>query len=276
MSKLNVAISAAKAAGSLIAERIQTGKEVSYKSSHSDLVTEVDKQAEEIICAKIREAYPSHAILGEEGVAPGVKASSEATETHEKMDHLWVVDPIDGTTNFVHGFPFCCVSIAYAYQGMVTCAVIYDPLTDECFTAEKEQGAFLNGQALRVSEEKKLAESLIATGFPAADRIAAGINLSGINYLAPRCRNLRAAGSAALHLAYVAAGRISGFWELQLNAWDLAAGSLLVEEAGGKVTDTCGNPYALHVRHILATNDHIHSEMVEALATSASQKPEMK
>jgi myo-inositol-1(or 4)-monophosphatase len=175
------------------------------------------------------------------------------------------VDPIDGTTNFVHGFPGCSVSIALAYRGEVIVGVIYDPLHDEMFTASKNQGAFLNGNPIQVSKEDSLAISLLATGFPGDKQWAREVNLRGMAALVPICRNIRAVGSAALHLAYVACGRLSGFWEIDLNAWDLAAGSLIVQEAGGNVTDTLGSEYALDVRHIAATNGKIHNELVRVL-----------
>lgn len=265
MSTLNTAVQAAKEAGKLIRQKAAVAKQVQYKSSAQDLVTEVDQASEAMIRKQLLSQYPEHVILGEEGVEPGAKASKEALEEHRGCEHLWIVDPIDGTTNFVHGFPMFCVSIAYAYNQEVVAGVIYDPLRDELFTAEKGKGAFLNGKEIRISNEKTLEESLLATGFPAGDKEARQRNLEGILKLSPLCRNIRAGGSAALHLAYVAAGRLTGFWELDLNAWDLAAGSLLVLEAGGDVTDTAGHGYDLVVRHISASNGHIHPFLLNAL-----------
>ncbi|MGB0089185.1 MAG: inositol monophosphatase family protein [Planifilum fulgidum] len=262
---IETAIEAAKEAGRLIRQRVETTKRVETKYTAHDLVTEVDRQAEEIIRQVLHRAHPDHAILGEEGVAPGPEASREALEAHRDYEHLWIVDPIDGTTNFVHGFPYFCVSIALARRGKVELGVIYDPMRDECFTAERGKGARLNGEPIRVSEENDLGMSLVATGFPADYKGARKINTAGLIRLSSRCRNIRTAGSAALHMAYVAAGRLTAFWELELNAWDLAAGSLLVEEAGGRVTDTRGTPYHIGVRHVLATNGRIHEAMLEEL-----------
>jgi myo-inositol-1(or 4)-monophosphatase len=262
---IDTAIEAAKEAGRLIRERVETAKRVETKYSAHDLVTEVDRQAEEIIRQVLLKAHPDHAILGEEGVAPGPEASREALEAHRDYENLWIVDPIDGTTNFVHGFPYFCVSIALARRGTVELGLIYDPMRDECFTAVRGEGARLNGEPIRVSEDDTLGMSLVATGFPADYKGARKANTAGLIRLSSRCRNIRTAGSAALHMAYVAAGRLTAFWELELNAWDLAAGSLLVEEAGGRVTDTRGTPYHIGVRHVLATNGRIHEAMLEEL-----------
>lgn len=262
---IETAIKAAKEAGRLIRERVKTAKRVATKYSANDLVTEVDRQSEEIIRQILLEAHPDYAILGEEGVAPGPEASREAVEEHRDYENLWIVDPIDGTTNFVHSFPFFSVSIALARRGTVELGLVYDPIRDECFTAERGKGARLNGEPIRVSEEKTLGESLVATGFPPSSSGARQKNMAGLIRLSSRCRNMRAAGSAALHMAYVAAGRLSAFWELELNVWDLSAGSLLVEEAGGRVTDTRGLPYHLGVRNILASNGLIHEAMLEEL-----------
>lgn len=260
-----VAEAAAREAGQLIRERIGQAKEVGEKASNFDLVTEVDKQSEAVIRTELLAAFPEHKILGEEGVAPGSQASAEALSKALSAEYLWIVDPIDGTTNFVHGFPGCTVSIALAHRGEVIVGVIYDPLRDEMFSASRNQGAYLNGNRIAVSQEDSLQTSLLATGFPGDKEWAREINLRGIAALSPICRNIRAAGSAALHLAYVACGRLSGFWEIDLNAWDLAAGSLLVQEAGGAVTDTEGETYSLDVRHIAATNGRIHDELVRVL-----------
>lgn len=260
-----VAEAAAREAGHLIRERIGQAREIGEKTSNVDLVTEVDKQSEAVIRTELLAAFPEHKILGEEGVAPGSEASAEALNKALSAEYLWIVDPIDGTTNFVHGFPGCSVSIALAYREEVIVGVIYDPLRDEMFTASKEQGAFVNGERIRVSQEDILEVSLLATGFPGDKGWAREVNLRGMTALTPMCRNIRAVGSAALHLAYVACGRLSGFWEIDLNAWDLAAGSLLVQEAGGKVTDTEGDDYALHVRHIAASNGNIHNEFIRVL-----------
>lgn len=260
------AIEAAKEAGHLIRMKIGNPSRLDTKSNPQDLVTEVDKAAEEAIRSTIRRKYADHELLGEESVEPGSEASQNAIrEKQNTGTYLWIIDPIDGTTNFVQGFPFCCASIAVAYQRSTRVAVIYDPLHDELFTAIKGYGAFLNGQNIHVSAEPVLAESLIATGFHGKTK---GIGLNSLLTTAVHCRNVRTTGSAALHLAYVASGRLSGFWEYDLNSWDLAAGCLLIQEAGGKVTDTENQPFHLEVRNVIATNGHIHDELAKLLHTA--------
>jgi len=260
-----VAINAAAKVGEWIKSRVGTIKELDTKFSPQDLVTEVDKGAEQMIRKLILTHFPDHAILGEEGVEPGPEASALALNESLQEEYLWIVDPLDGTTNYVHGYPFYAVSIALAHKGEVIVGVIYDPNKDELFVAEKGKGAYVHGRTTSVSNEETLATSLLATGFPADQNFALPINMEGLQHLAPKVRNIRSSGSAALHLAYVATGRISGFWEIGLNAWDLAAGVLLVKESGGIVTDTLGRPYDLSVRHVVASNGHIHNELVGSL-----------
>jgi myo-inositol-1(or 4)-monophosphatase len=261
-----VAINTAAKAGEWIKMKQGTHHSLSQKSSSHDLVTEVDKGSETMIRNLIRTYFPDHAFLGEEGVAPGAEASARAIREMQDEEYLWIVDPIDGTTNFVHGFPYFVVSIALARRGEVIVGVIYDPNRDEMFVAEKGKGAYLRGKPIRVSSEERLGDALVATGFPSDTVSTLPVNLRGLQAVAPIARNVRSAGSAALHLAYVAAGRLSGFWELGLNSWDLAAGALLVQEAGGRVTDTRGEPYSLSVRHVLATNGFVHGELLQTLA----------
>lgn len=259
-----VAVNTAAKAGEWIKTKLGAHSKLATKMSSHDLVTEVDKGSEALIRNLIMTHFPHHSFLGEEGVEPGPEAAAEALEAHQHTEYLWIVDPIDGTTNFVHGFPFFSVSIALAYKGEVIVGVVYDPCRDELFVAEKGKGAYLRGQKMGVSDEMRLSDSLIGTGFP-ADRSALPVNMIGLQAIVPQVRNVRTAGSAALHLAYVAAGRLSGFWEIGLNAWDLAAGALLVQEAGGTITDTKGAPYSLSVRHVLASNGKIHEEFRGAL-----------
>lgn len=261
----DVAESAAREAGRLIRERIGRATSIGEKTSNMDLVTEVDKESEAIIRTELLAAFPEHKILGEEGVAPGSQASTEALSKAVSAEYLWIVDPIDGTTNFVHGYPGCTVSIALAHRGEVIVGVIYDPLRDEMFSARRNEGAYLNGERIAVSKEDSLNVSLLATGFPVDREWARNVNVRGLNALILHCRNIRAAGSAALHMAYVACGRLTGFWEIDLNAWDLAAGSLLVQEAGGRVTNTEGDDYTLEVRHVLATNGRIQKDVIRVL-----------
>jgi myo-inositol-1(or 4)-monophosphatase len=261
-----VAINCAAKAGEWIRTKLGKHSSLDIKQSPHDLVTEVDKGSESLIRKLIATHFPQHSFLGEEGVEPGPEASAQALADASSAEYLWIVDPIDGTTNFVHGFPFFCVSIALAYRGEVIVGVVYDPIKDELFVAEKGKGAYVHGKRMEVSREESLRESLIATGLPADHLYALPVNLKGIAAVAPQTRNLRIAGSAALHMAYVAAGRLSGFWEIGLNSWDLAAGALLIQESGGRVTDTKGEPYHLGVRNVAASNGIIHDGLVRALA----------
>jgi len=260
------AIRAAKEAGALIRQKCGRAARTIAKFNEYDLVTEVDKACEEIVRGYVREQFPDHQILGEEGVAPGSEASAQAVAESQDAEYLWVIDPIDGTTNFIHGFPASVVSIGIAHRGEVIIGVIYNPFMDEMFVARKGEGAYLNGERIQVSAEATLPEAVLATGFPTELAKARMLNMRGMMALTPVVRNVRALGTAAMHLAYVAAGRISGFWEMDLNAWDLSAGSLLVQEAGGRVTDTRGVEYHLGVRHIAATNGLVHDALLEVLA----------
>ncbi|MGO4370948.1 inositol monophosphatase family protein [Paenibacillus sp. 2TAB19] len=263
-----VAINCASKAGEWIKTKLGNHASLDIKYSSHDLVTEVDKGSERLIKNLVLTHFPHHSFLGEEGVKPGPEASARALEDKIDAEYLWIVDPIDGTTNFVHGFPFFCVSIALAYKGEVIVGVVYDPVKDELFVAEKGKGAYVHGKRMSVSSEETLRGSLVATGLPADHQYALPVNLRGITAVAPQVRNLRIAGSAALHMAYVAAGRLSGFWEIGLNSWDLAAGSLLIQESGGIVTDTNGKPYDLSVRNVMASNGRIQDELVAALAAA--------
>ncbi|MFC4098545.1 inositol monophosphatase family protein [Paenibacillus xanthanilyticus] len=261
-----VAINCAAKAGEWIKTKLGNHTSLSLKYSAQDLVTEVDKGSERMIRSLIQTHFPEHSFLGEEGVEPGPEASAKALQSVRDAEYLWIVDPVDGTTNFVHGFPFFSVSIALAHKGEVIVGVVYDPMRDELFVAEKGKGAYVHGKRMTVANEETMKQSLIATGFPADPSFALPLNMRGLTALAPEVRNIRSGGSAALHMAYVAAGRLSGFWEIGLNAWDLAAGSLLVTESGGQVTDTKGNAYDLGVRHVVASNGHIHEEFLGLLA----------
>ncbi|OAS13224.1 inositol monophosphatase family protein [Paenibacillus oryzisoli] len=267
-----VAINTAAKAGQWIKTKLGDINHIGTKYSAQDLVTEVDKGTEKLIRNLIMTHFPNHSILGEEGVEPGPEASAKALQEMSDEEYLWIVDPIDGTTNFVHGFPFFSVSIALAHKGEVIVGVVYDPSRDELFVAEKGKGAYMHGKKTEVSADETLLTSLIATGFPADRDGALPINLKGVQALSPKVRNIRVAGSAALHLAYVAAGRLSGFWEIGLNAWDIAAGALLITESGGRVTDTEGNPYHLGVRNVMASNGRIHEEFQNELALAEATK----
>jgi myo-inositol-1(or 4)-monophosphatase len=248
----------AREAGGRLREFLAQGVETEYKGD-VDLVTVADRAVEKLILERLSVAFPSHGIYGEEG-------------TRERMEgeFRWYVDPLDGTTNFAHGFPQFCVSMGLEQRapgmppeqdGTLVAAVIYDPMRDELFTAERGQGARLNGKPMRVSKIPDLAESLISTGFPSRKRHASP-NVHFYQEFTLRSHGVRRAGSAALDLAYVASGRLDAFWEFNLNPWDTAAGILLVQEAGGIVTDFAGNPFHLDSREILASNGLIQAELV--------------
>ncbi|HJV64767.1 MAG TPA: inositol monophosphatase family protein [Geomonas sp.] len=250
---LEVAIAAATAAGELQKERLWSENEISYKGTF-DLVTEVDRRCEELIVARLKDAFPDHSFLAEEN-------SYEIG----KAPYKWIIDPLDGTTNYAHGFPWFCVSIALERNDKVLLGVIYHCMMDELFTAVKNGGAFLNGKPIRVSDRETLRRSLLATGFP-YDRTRDNENnfQNFINFHL-ECRGVRRAGAAALDLAYVAAGRLDGYWECKLKPWDVAAGSLLVSEAGGEVTNYAGLPYSIYDHRIVASNGRVHQEMLEVL-----------
>jgi len=267
-----VAINCASKAGEWIKTKLGNHASLDIKYSSHDLVTEIDKGSERLIKNLVMTHFPHHSFLGEEGVEPGPEASTLALENIRDAEYLWIVDPIDGTTNFVHGFPFFCVSIALAHNGEVIVGVVYDPMKDELFVAEKGKGAYVHGKRMQVCKDDTLRDSLVATGLPADHHYALPLNLKGIQAVAPQVRNLRIAGSAAMHMAYVAAGRLSGFWEIGLNSWDLAAGSLLVQESGGVVTSTVGKPYDLGVRNVVASNGLIQEELIKALAEAKASE----
>lgn len=255
---LAAAAELARQAGELIRSGFGGDFEKGYKSCPSDLVTEVDRKAEDLITAGLHLRYPAHSVIGEE---------NEGAAAASRDGFTWYVDPLDGTTNFVYGIPFCCVSIGLAHSGRMVAGVVFDPLRDECFTASAGGGAFLNGRAVRVDlSRKRLMEGLIVTGYPSNKEFNS--RLLRINYhrIIEGCANLRALGAAALELAYVACGRLTGFWENTLRPWDVAAGSLLVEEAGGRVTDIDGCRLSLEgYPSIVASNGLIHDELLKTL-----------
>lgn len=259
---LEVAVDAARRAGSLLLERFGSLREIRYKGSPSNIVTEMDRQAEALVIDCIRSRFPDHAILAEEG---GPRVGSTG--------HRWIVDPLDGTTNYAHGMPFFAVSIALEVDGRVEVGVVFDPNRDECFTAVRGQGAFLNGQRLRVSETPTLDESLLSTGYPYDIRKTRDNNLAEHAAFMVRCRSVREMGSAAINLALVAAGRLDAFWELVLGPWDVAAGCLMVEEAGGRVTTPAGGLVNIDKPSVLASNGRIHEEMLATLRDVRGQAP---
>lgn len=255
---LNTAIKAARRGATIInrasfdLDHIET-----TKKQHNDFVTEVDKAAEAAIIEVLISAYPSHAVLAEES-----GASANLTPTSE---YVWIIDPLDGTTNFLHGFPQYCVSIALQHNGALTQAVIYDPTRNELFAATKGAGAFLNDKRIRVAKRDKLADSLIATGFPFRNATDIEQYIPMFKALSGKCQGLRRPGSAALDLAYVAAGRLDGFFEKGLRPWDIAAGALIVTEAGGITGTFSGESDYLHKGDIISATPKVFAQMLNIL-----------
>jgi myo-inositol-1(or 4)-monophosphatase len=250
MSKayLEAAIEVAREAGAILRQEFDRPAEISYKGD-VDIVTQADKRSEKAIVTRLTEHFPEHSIAAEEGTG------------HEgKSEFRWHVDPLDGTTNFAHGYPCFCVSIALAQRDTLLAAVVFNPFYNELFAAARGQGATLNGKQIHVSKMDSVSTSLLCTGFPVQNRQLSP-NLQFYGDFTMRSHGVRRDGSAALDLASVAAGRFEGFWEFGLKPWDTAAGVLLIEEAGGKVSDFAGEPYRLGGPVILATNGSIHEEM---------------
>lgn len=252
---LNIAVKAARRAGQIINRASLDIDLVKVsKKQHNDFVTEVDKAAEAAIIETLLTAYPEHAILAE-----------ESGESGKASEFQWIIDPLDGTTNFIHGLPYYCVSIALAHKDQVTQAVIYDPTRNDLFTASRGRGAFLNERRIRVSRRDRLADSLIGTGFPFRDLQGLDSYLKLFGTMTESCAGIRRPGAAALDLANVAAGRMDGFFEQGINAWDMAAGSLLITEAGGLVGNYKGDADFLHRHEILAGNPKVFAQMVKLL-----------
>jgi myo-inositol-1(or 4)-monophosphatase len=241
--------SVAREAGTLLMEYFRQRVKIEYKGD-VDLVTVADRKSEALILERIRREFPSHDVMGEEG-----------TRIETGSDYKWYVDPLDGTTNFAHGYPVFCVSLAVEQKGQRVAGVIYDPTRDEMFSAEKGSGAQLNGERIRVSLTTTLGESLVATGFPSHKRHK-NPNIYFYHQLTLRSHGVRRAGSAALDLCNVASGRYDGFWEFNLNPWDTAAGVLIVEEAGGRVTDFSGGLFQIASRETVASNGLIHDALL--------------
>lgn len=252
---LNTAIKAARRAGNLINRAsLDIGQlKVNVKQQH-DFVTEVDRAAEQTIIETLREVYPSHAFLAE-----------ESGDTAGSSEYQWIIDPLDGTTNFIHGFPQYAVSIGLAHKGVLSHAVVYDVNRNELFTASKGAGAFLNDKRIRVSKVAKLDEALIGTGFPYRmfDHIDA--YLAVFKEMSRRCAGVRRPGSASLDLSWVAAGRLDGFWEFGLSPWDVAAGALLIQEAGGLVSDLSGEGNYLQTGNIVCGNPKVFNQLLQTI-----------
>jgi len=252
---LNIAIRAARAAGDVIIRQIDHVQDLPViKKSRNDFVTEVDKHAEMAIIDTLRNAYPDHAFLAEESGQQG------------DSPYLWIIDPLDGTTNYLHGFPQYAVSIALQHKGELVQAVVYDPLRQELFTASRGEGAMLNNRRIRVSKQKSLEGALLGTGFPFKEQERLDEYLDSFKALFPMTAGIRRAGAASLDLAYVACGRLDGFWEFGLKPWDIAAGVLLIKEAGGMINDFYGGDEYMDTGDIVTSN----SELLKAMLNEFS------
>ena len=251
---LNTAVKAARRAGGIINRATRNLDVVAVKEkAANDFVSEVDHAAEEAIIRMLHEAYPGHAILAEESGASG------------KSEYEWIIDPLDGTTNFLHGFPQYAVAIALRHRGVVTQAVIFDPSRNDLFTASRGHGAYVNDQRMRVSKRDNLRTSLLGTGFPFRQLEHLDVYLATLRHMMSNATGVRRAGSATLDLAYVAAGRLDGFWEFGLSPWDMAAGALLITEAGGLVGDLSGENRYLETGNIIAGNPKVFVELLKTI-----------
>jgi myo-inositol-1(or 4)-monophosphatase len=257
---LQVAVSAAKEAGRIQREHFGRITRVEYKGE-IDPVTEVDRLCERAIVGMIRDAFPEHDMLTEESPFEG-----------KESPWKWIIDPLDGTANYLHGLPCFCVSVALEVEGEIAIGVVYDPILDELFQAERGKGAFLNGNRISVSQQNTLDRSFLCTGFPYDVREHPDFYLAYFREFMIRSVALRRLGSAALDLCYLAAGRFDGFWELKLHAWDVAAAGLIIVEAGGATTDFQGGPFNIYSGEILASNGIIHQEMLQVIRKIPAEK----
>jgi len=249
-----VAVDAARAAGQLLKSELAGSRRIAYKGSPTNLVTEMDARVEELIVGRLTSVFPDDAVLGEErGASTG------------RSGRRWIIDPLDGTTNYAHGFPAFGVSIGLESAGRVELGVVYDPNLDELFVGERGRGATVNERPLAVSTTPTLNESLLATGFPYNIRESRDNNLQEYAAFSVRVRAVRRLGSAVLYLAWLASGRLDGYWELRLGPWDVAAGSLLVEEAGGRITNLTGGTLDLDSPSLVASNGRIHEAVLAVL-----------
>ncbi len=263
-----LAVQAARDAGALLRERLTQPRAIQFKGT-VDLVTDADQASESLIAGRIRAAFPGHRLIGEEGA----RGCGPGDDTPSDTSHFgWLIDPLDGTTNYAHGYPHFAVSIGLERDGRMMLGVVYDPMRDELFLAERGAGATLNGKPIAVSAQDQLLRSLLSTGFPydlnqRAESDALWLALNGA------CQGVRRDGSAALNLCYVACGRVDAFWERPLQPWDIAAGSLVIEEAGGSVTDYRGGDWDPYRREILASNGAMHPTLLRVIETHASPLP---
>jgi myo-inositol-1(or 4)-monophosphatase len=250
---LETAIDLSRAAGDILNYYAGREKAVEFKGQ-ANLVTVADKKSEELIIGGILARYPSHSILAEESglTQPGGSVR-------------WIIDPLDGTTNFAHGYPFYCVSIGVEENGEIVCGAVYDPVRDEMYSAARGAGAYCNGERIRVSNVDRLSQALLITGFPYNFREHLDTIIGQFRRFLAASQAVRRGGAAALDLCYVASGRLDGFWELNLQPWDTAAGRIILEEAGGKVSDFKGTPFSVYMKEILASNGRLHEEMINVL-----------
>jgi len=270
---LNVAVKAARAAGAIINRAALDIESVRVTAKQTnDFVTEVDQAAEDAIINILLEAYPNHGILAEE---------SGSTRGHADSDHIWIIDPLDGTTNFIHGFPVYCVSIALSVRGKIEQAVVYDPTRNDLFCATKGRGAYMNDRRIRVSKRIRLQECLISTGFPFRPGDMFKEYMQMLTDMMPKCAGIRRPGAAALDLAYLAAGFTDAFFEKGLSPWDAAAGSLLVTEAGGLIGNFTGESDFLDHKECLAANPRVYAQLIPVLSkyskfASAGEKAQVR
>jgi myo-inositol-1(or 4)-monophosphatase len=250
---LEVAEEAAQKAGRILRENIDKSSKISFKGS-IDLVTNFDNQSQKTIFKHLSSCFPGHDFLAEEGLSK-----------EKGSGFRWIIDPLDGTTNYAHNFPVFCVSIALERKGEIVLGLVYDPMREEMFSAKKGEGAFLNGKEIKVSSVDDLDKSLIATGFPYDIRVSEVNNIVHFNNFLTRVQGIRRCGSAAMDLCYVACGRFEGFWELKLKPWDMASGALISQEAGGRISDFKNREFSIFNSEILATNGLIHQQMVDVL-----------
>ncbi|HSE60240.1 MAG TPA: inositol monophosphatase family protein, partial [Nitrospiraceae bacterium] len=253
---MSAAVAAARKAGAILREQARAGFVIERKTSIVNLVTDADRAAEQAIVDHLLASFPTYGVLAEERGQDGRLESA----------CRWIIDPLDGTTNFAHGFPFYSISIALEQRGVCMLGVVLDPIRDELFTAEGGQGAWLNGRAIRVSSIDTLDDALLTTGFAYDIRETADNNLDHFSRFALCAQGIRRTGSAALDLCYVAAGRLDGYWEVKLSPWDSAAGSVVLREAGGRITHFDGSPYSIYGKDLVASNGPLHPAMLQVLA----------